>query len=1540
MADLTTSLGNLRDFLLKIKPAGSDGFEGLVADALAATTGLVFRLAKSGSQFGRDAMTAPAYPFAVAMEAKRYSDNLTLEHLRGKAGIAADALKYKIDLWVLAATSAVGDNIQLELEAMLANSGISLLTLDWTPHPLPPLAVLLALARDKVEAWFGSHHSVPAGTNLSAIFDAIIADPSFPAQRDQLLQSMSASNVGLDALRIHSTKWLRERFANPAKSQLAFGQYITVANPAATVIDRDEALKALGDAAVSTLATPDALGLIVVLGEEGCGKTWVIARWLAQMAAPPIVLFVAGRRTALLDPAKPVRSLANLFAEQDGKSNEAAIAAWERRLERWGAAGAARAMRFVIVLDGLNEHTGKPWASILKSMVPTVIELGGCVIASCRPAYWEREIRVRLGDFPLHSLVVAGYSEQELVSILSGQGIDPAVLPAKLREFIRNPRVCAVALTLLPCLGQHGALTVERLLLEYWRARLEERGDLISHNPKDFEKLLRSHAKEWVANPETPFDRNKWSERSPAASGNHGKDFANDLTDIEEGQFMQVSDDDDGSYEFKQEALPFAIGLLITDELKRELKTGKKTGDPRELLQRILEPIRGFDVMGEVVTTATGLACIEQGYPHAARVALVEASLSMQNPGDNLLDGLTAYVSECTDAFLDVVELRDSSVRQKDILALLLYNRDQPCVRKALNVRLPRWLGRWSRQFSNRNGGGSNKHQEDHEAHIVDPLDKMTPIERDLFAKDCFEASGSATVSISYLTAVLMAGRSQAHLAQGLFASRLAAVVAPDIYAAKDDLVWAVRLNTVDFLETEKALMQRVDVVSPGATEPFQSAVASTLRLIGSRDAATKANDLLPQRSSKRSRAIDLLCDTNPYDPGAPIGSNLENARIAISKIPAAIVWNHFSQTSEDRRLTEVTPALARFDSVVIVSALCDVINSIEARTLAPLRQLAFHLPRLSPLFNAAHIDLVMAAFIRLIDVPGSVQSSDLDFVALQIVTSLTPHLDASAQMELLLKLPTCVPASGNLQRALKVLAADRLEHYLELARSHPESAEMGRVLLFASARPALLTPRACEIIVEQTNSQITDIGFCAADIIYMARDDMLDQMFLNQAAPYSKAEDGIYAKTMLRRAIAMAVIRQKRSDLLHLVSPQFMGHVANSLGGAPLHAPLHALLTSIDCALQRLLQPILTPAPATGKLVINTSFDGLKTTIWLNDQHESNLDQDDDMDTKLKHFLTDSDPDGNSFDIKQEKKQREITAFKVGLAKEAAIELIENLEWQEAVLAVQHDAAQVSRWLDQILANTDQQIQSNIYNFGIVLAGAYATHDASKAIKVLEHLHDTKSIVNIIIGEERIPLYLQMLFKTASAATFVTALDPLRERFFTEAFTDAELETGVISADACGASGWLDDYMNRMLASHHPGEQARGLTIAGLRHKNALAQSALAQSWGYGFLGEVAAHARKIYQKNEWAYNWFSLTTATDAPIDFWRYGQLAQGIADRRFSRWLDDLQETPMWQRFGAELVSGLKTAAEKRSDKRKETLFGLKAPHVSLRFALLN
>ena len=66
MSDLSLSLDLLRSVLLQLQASGEAGFEGLVATLIASKTKLQLRLAKSGSQFGRDA-SSPRDVFAIAM---------------------------------------------------------------------------------------------------------------------------------------------------------------------------------------------------------------------------------------------------------------------------------------------------------------------------------------------------------------------------------------------------------------------------------------------------------------------------------------------------------------------------------------------------------------------------------------------------------------------------------------------------------------------------------------------------------------------------------------------------------------------------------------------------------------------------------------------------------------------------------------------------------------------------------------------------------------------------------------------------------------------------------------------------------------------------------------------------------------------------------------------------------------------------------------------------------------------------------------------------------------------------------------------------------------------------------------------------------------------------------------------------------------------------------------------------------------------------------------------------------------------------------
>jgi hypothetical protein len=554
----------LRLQLLNLQPSGSGGFEGLVATALAELTGLTFRLAKSGSQFGRDAST-PRGRFAIAMEAKRYGEALRLEDVAGKIWIASDELASDVDLWVLCATSEMGDGVLAKLEQMLEDRGISLLMLDWTVAPLPRLAVLLAAARSKVVQWYASHISTKVAEKIDKVLAEIEADASFKHARDKLEEDASAGHAGLAALAKVNARWCNSVFSNQAASQRAFGQYLTVSDPARPAVARPSIEAAL-QTAISK--RPQAPGCVAILGPEGSGKSWLTAQWWSNAADKPILIIGCAQVADAFEPKEPLKTLANLIASQNEGDREEDSKRWLRRLRRWRENPQERISnepRFLVLIDGLNERSGMPWADSIIRLCAEVDKLGGRLLITCRERFWDREIAPRVAGIIITRVAVGDYTSEELDKLLQQEklrrpSIDINAIPNHVRTFIHNPRICSVALNLLHRFTvQADELTTERLLLEYWRQRLEERGDLIAHNVRDFEKLLRSHAKALLSDPSVQFDRDDWRTHSGAAQRGDGRSIEHDLTEIEEGAFLRVVEDRDGFYEFKPGTVPFEL---------------------------------------------------------------------------------------------------------------------------------------------------------------------------------------------------------------------------------------------------------------------------------------------------------------------------------------------------------------------------------------------------------------------------------------------------------------------------------------------------------------------------------------------------------------------------------------------------------------------------------------------------------------------------------------------------------------------------------------------------------------------------------------------------------------------------------------------------------------------------------------------------------------------------------------------------------------------------------------------------------------------
>jgi len=1532
---LSAALGDLRTFLLNLQPTGDPGFEGLVATVLARMTGLVIRLAKSGSQFGRDGSSLPA-TFAVAMEAKRYDADLRLEDLLGKLSVAASELADRVDLYVLGATSAVGDDTAQKLTSFLEDHGVVLLTLDWTEHPLPPLAVALAVARAATLEWFAAHAPSVDRLQLAACLDVVAAADAFASQDSRLKEALGAAHVGLEPFRRHAAKWFEDRLARPPISQQAFGQYITVRAPGAPPVQR----RALADLERALTLPSNASTVVAVLGAEGTGKTWLAAHWWTRQEPRPPFLFVAGNRTRSLDPADSARTLARLIAEQHGVVSEAGLIRWQRRLKRWGSAdyASSSAPRLIVVLDGINEHPRLRWASIIGGLARELHAFGGRLVITSRPAYWEQEVRERLGaDVQIADVLVGPYTDEELREALAESRVNIDALSGRMREFVRNPRICRAAMGLLDRLSLNlEELTVERLLLEYLQQRLQERGDYLAHNIRDFEKLLQEHARKWLRSSRQQFDRDNWAQFSGAVKRMGLDQVIDDVTEIEEGRFMTITDPDRGKYTFRPEALPFAIGLLFRSELRDVIEDGTEV--PEEALARMLDPVRGFDQLADIVTATICLACFDSSYPERGRTALINTWLSLQNVNADAINSLGAYFIAFPDIFLDVIERPAPAVigapGAESLIDVLHAVRDHRSVAVALEARFGRWLGRWCRDGLRIGNDAANIEREARrKKYISERLSDLSTEEHRLFDEFTTEAP-RGLVPLDQLTARLSASGELCARVDALMGWALAQIVASDFDAANSEVEWVVRLNRKDAIAVRDAARAIAERFSREGSRTFREAAALLLRTLGDRASSVSADALAPLAADSTWQSSQCLSATDPYNPQVADSSSVETARATVASLDPIRAWMAMGMTSEDYNLERNLPLLIRFDLPNAVEAMKRIVATASHRRGTSLRQISWRLPELSPLFDGASVEALRTARDNLLADREQINQHDYFWVLEHIMFALAPQLSPTEQLEQLLLIPEETPLLTQLQEALRPLSPADTESAVVEAAERSDSALI-RTLLFVAGSRSRLTERARETIVRALRSRNPGVASFAANVVYQSDDAELD------AALISAAQGGTLCEQMnnfawlargMGRAIAMAVVRRNRGDALDLVPPRFLEYVAAALRNPAGSEAQRRLVAVAKDNFERLCRGELPPQPSTIALTTEASVDGLEM--------QRSVAPGDVLDDRAKGLTL----EGSQLSVAEAERRRVEQQEAVRTQASAYLDLLEQNGGGLTVEAppfdglarlAAEDPSSVRVWLQRIATIEDPRTLGRIQNIGYALASVSAGIDGDLAARIFRHLDSAHANFRVTFGREQVWVRDRALFQSTPAP----AITDLRRERFRDAFDDAALADASLAAELCGSEEWLDDFVRELLGSASAGEVARGLTVTGFRRERRSATEALGSDWGKGFLGGVAQFARDAYARARWAHYWLEDAAGATNLWSFWRATELAIGVADARALLVHRDLAYGEFALAYSGEVGLRLEQAAKKVRETRANTLFGLKRPPNALVSALL-
>lgn len=122
------TLGRL---LAKLPPTGNNGFETLIGLLLDQLTGFHFHGARSGDQRGRDGRASQVEAGSVVFESKRYQPTTSLNSRELLAELQQSISDLPdLDIWILATSRNVPDQILQELNKLGAREGVDILPLE------------------------------------------------------------------------------------------------------------------------------------------------------------------------------------------------------------------------------------------------------------------------------------------------------------------------------------------------------------------------------------------------------------------------------------------------------------------------------------------------------------------------------------------------------------------------------------------------------------------------------------------------------------------------------------------------------------------------------------------------------------------------------------------------------------------------------------------------------------------------------------------------------------------------------------------------------------------------------------------------------------------------------------------------------------------------------------------------------------------------------------------------------------------------------------------------------------------------------------------------------------------------------------------------------------------------------------------------------------------------------------------------------------------------------------------------------------------
>jgi hypothetical protein len=1512
---LSEELARLKFGLLALPAVGPLGFEGLLAVILSAITGQPFRLASSGSQGGRDGNSATDGG-AVYFEAKRYADSVPRNTISDKLLELQISSNSAIDLYIVASTSEISAQHAAFYDLVCSRIGIDLLVLDWSETAIPELALLLALAPEPAEQFLSSQLGIDGQAAAFAI-RAVSSEPTALDLLATLRRKIADPALSLLALKQANRRWFNNTFSNHTRACQYFGQPLAPMAPAAMVYRPRPTLRLQLEAAFKG---PPTGAVYLVSGDEGVGKSWLVAStWLEVEPAPLLAFFSADEFAGLSGLSDLDIFLARKLVSQcDASAVRDPQERWLRRLRHWRQQPAVEQVRLAVVVDGINQVPGVPWVRWIDALALYLGERGCRLIVTTRPVFASTVLTSLSCE--VIRVTAAPWSGDELSEILGTKAIDVTSLSPDVCNALRNPRLLGIALSLLEvekirCLRE---LSVERLLFEHMRQ--SNRSGAIRIAPDVFARTLQSLAKEMVA-------RMARKENDDLRIFEAGVDGG--IAAAAETRFFSAVAGEPDRYAISKEGLPLALGLWLISEILAEIRNGRA---PLARLEVVLEPIQALDLTAEVVLAALLAASLNEQIPEEVGVTLLGRYITLQNRPANSDFVLVGLARRATKVFLTAAraQLIRGYDAQRGVLGdALRQARELPDAWAAIAVAVRKWLTTRSLKAGKLHSQMTASERAEESVRHISALGARTAaLSQEEASIVGLAGASEAEEDLSTLHRFafdLLVGRPLAEFASELVNWALGTSLNPAIGDPHDEFSLLIRHNSTDWKETREALLSRVQPLrTEGVTKVGQWALHSVLLATGNTDDAFDAHtlciDLMKDREQFTGwRLVEQYCASDPCDPTSTIPANVFETAEKFSAVAVDTLKTTMGQTETDMFVDHAGLGVARFWGPVAISKYRDFGLQITQRTGLPLRQGVLALMEHSAVLQNATVDglVKIALACTKNDQTCLNGAQDPTLILDRALRAALPHMDGEAQFEVVSKIDSSM-FSHELVTLFRPVSANRMLTVLKQTLDPHTEVAVRNAVCFMYFSNSPIAEQAFPLVRRLLTSEDRLIRAFALGIASRTENEELIRAVATGGWTAKGLDPQRHALEIWlgSRVIGMAC---KRGFVAvpDALERMIFSHYGIVTGAGP--DALNAVAARVNVAVQHVMGlddiPILPDMESKLPVASGTVPPSVRIRT---------------LTSSVRRFVSGrsrSDEGGeHDWEHAQTRAWRRYAELNKQLTREDARLALDHLP-QDLIdqLMVSHPSL-VESWTQMFIEASDSQ-KSSLGYFGLQIASALAYGGKDHA-QLQDALKTVRPIISVVSSSALTSAGVLLLWRNAAVAEIRTIcwnrLDQARN--------DAEIAQEVLTASEAGQEDVLYSYIDIQLESALPTRQCRALMVAGYMQNSRRMEQVFNQFAHIdSFVGDASAAARYAYERNEWARHWLQKMLSVGTEEEFWRASRMYIKIVDSRSLLWISEQSNgNAIFRAYFPTISDAVRDRLQRVQRTRQKTLFGGKIP----------